>query len=602
MRVITSVLACAIVIFLLYIIYVKQPAGIKLRIISKKINNKNGKESEENIINFVEGIYYYKQHCTISSSSISTTTANYDDEFLPFGCFELTQPLYNKHQNDVVNTVPDLTQLFFLLKNARKTTVKLKLFKIQFDVKSEIWYISMNGKNIAMYVGKSQIDKNTKKNSPPSLVTNGWNIPILNNKNLEVSVFGKPNKILTKIDLSNSNNAASLYNKLRSNTNLDNSPFTNDLKSKPQTILIIAFCTLYWLYIRLNQIPVSRIGISYNSIFQNNEYYRIFTATFAHIAFFHILMNMASLYSIGNVEAIIGPILYFNYTFIMLIGSMLISLGIQHYLIHRRNLEQYREGLAVGFSCILFGWLVVFANTQKVYCPIPILPQLFGKLCFPTWTLIDIGAIDLKLNLGPFVLLGFIQIFLPRASFIGHLSGIVIGIFVSSGIFRFINTTSLMLILIYLYAWYFDYQRQEGESNNNDNDYENNNRVDINKQIKKILIFRFIIALICFWFVSTSLWFEITFNCILLILICMHYVFSNDVLIKSKYEYVLKKLEFVTFYDNCYWLCHFILILKHIDQVPIFYGNFAGLMLYLLCLLGYVGVGFVLNLNIVVVV
>ena len=116
------------------------------------------------------------------------------------------------------------------------------------------------------------------------------------------------------------------------------------------------------------------------SIFEQNEYWRIFTASFAHIAFFHILMNMASLYSVGNVEFIIGPVLYFNYTFIMLIGSMMISLAIQHYLIDRRNLEQYRVVFGVGFSCILFGWLVIYANTQSVYCPIPILPQLFGKL------------------------------------------------------------------------------------------------------------------------------------------------------------------------------------------------------------------------------
>ena len=608
--IVTSILASVILLFLLYIIYVKQPSGVKLKLLKK---NENDNENNNNNIDFIEGIYYYKQHCTILNVDIMN---NNNNDFLPFGCFELTHPLVNKHQNDVVNTIPDLTQLFFILKNLKKRPVKqiIKIFKVLFDQKNEMWYISMHDNIIATYVGAPQIVKNNvKKNSPPSLIETGWNVPILNNKNLEVSVFGNPpTKISSEIDLSSSSSTA-LYNKLRSDTNLDKSPFMNDLKQKPQTIIIIGFCTLYWMYIRYYQIPATRVGISYNSIFEQNEYWRIFTASFAHIAFFHILMNMASLYSIGNVEFIIGPVLYFNYTFIMLIGSMMISLAIQHYLIYRRNLEQYRVVFGVGFSCILFGWLVIYANTQSVYCPIPILPQLFGKLCFPTWTFIDVGAIDLKLNLGPFVLLGFIQIFLPRASFIGHLSGILIGILVSSGIFRFINITSLMLILIYLYAWYFDHDYNNNNNNNNNNTRQNandrlsnqiRNNVDGSTSIlnittatspmKKILGFRFVIALICFGFVSTSLWFEITFSSMLFILVYLHYVAPSNILSRSKYEQVIQRLEFIIFYDNCYWICHFILILENIDQIPIFYGSFTKLLMYLICLLLYVGMGFLL--------
>ena len=156
---------------------------------------------------------------------------NNNNDFLPFGCFELTHPLVNKHQNDVVNTIPDLTQLFFILKNLKKRPVKqiIKIFKVLFDQKNEMWYISMHDNIIATYLGAPQIVKNNvKKNSPPSLIETGWNVPILNNKNLEVSVFGNPpTKISSEIDLSSSSSTA-LYNKLRSDTNLDKSPFMND--------------------------------------------------------------------------------------------------------------------------------------------------------------------------------------------------------------------------------------------------------------------------------------------------------------------------------------------------------------------------------------
>jgi membrane associated rhomboid family serine protease len=564
-----SFFGCASIIFLLYIIYIKQPSGVKVK----------------SSLNVIEGIYYFKQQCRISSDHARSGKTI---QFLPFGCFELTQPLYNKHQSDMVETVPDLSQLHFLLQNS-KNPLKVKMFKVVFDQKNELWYISLGGKIIATYIGKIQIIDNVKQNSPPSSVLSGWNLPILNNKSLSISVFGTPsNKISDKIDFPSSSSSF-LYDNLRSNTNLDKSPFMNDLKSKPQTLVIIIFCTLYWAYIRYNQVPVSTVAISYVSIIENKEYYRIFTASFAHVAFFHILMNMASLYSIGNVEAIIGPVLYFNYTFIMLIGSMLISLMIQHYLIHYRNMEQYRTNIAVGFSCVLFAWLVVFANTQTTYCPIPILPQLFGKLCFPTWTIFDVGAVNLKFNLGPFVLLGFIQIFLPRASFIGHLSGIFIGIFISSGIFRCVSITSLMLFLVYLYAWYFG----NGNGGNGDRIAESDNNINISRVKIKILS-RLLIALMWFWLVSTSLWFEVIINCFLLLMVFVHFVFPINVSGRSNYQYVLHILECILFFDNCYWLCHFILIVRNIEQIPIFYSNFFKLMLYLLCLLGYIVIGYLL--------
>ena len=132
--IVTSILASVILLFLLYIIYVKQPSGVKLKLLKK---NENYNENNNNNIDFIEGIYYYKQHCTILNADIMN---NNNNDFLPFGCFELTHPLVNKHQNDVVNTIPDLTQLFFILKNLKKRPVKqiIKIFKVLFDQKNQL--------------------------------------------------------------------------------------------------------------------------------------------------------------------------------------------------------------------------------------------------------------------------------------------------------------------------------------------------------------------------------------------------------------------------------------------------------------------------------
>ena len=73
----------------------------------------------------------------------------------------------------------------------------------------------------------------------------------------------------------------------------------------------------------------------------------------------------------------------------------------------------------VGFSGILFAWMVVSTlQTQQRTCPIPVFPDL----CFDVYT---VGGFSI--SLGPLVQLVFLQMILPRASFIGHLAGIIVG-------------------------------------------------------------------------------------------------------------------------------------------------------------------------------
>lgn len=76
---------------------------------------------------------------------------------------------------------------------------------------------------------------------------------------------------------------------------------------------------------------------------------------------------------------------------------------------------------SLGFSCVLFAWMVVFSLLQDKFCPIFLIPTL----CFPTVSPPLLPA--LRFNLGPFVLLFATKLIIPQSSLIGHLAGIVLG-------------------------------------------------------------------------------------------------------------------------------------------------------------------------------
>ena len=91
---------------------------------------------------------------------------------------------------------------------------------------------------------------------------------------------------------------------------------------------------------------------------------------------------------------------------------------VHHILITRYQQEIYLYQQSIGFSCVLFAWMVAASVRMDAFCPLFFLPTL----CLPTFTILH-----LPINLGPIVLLIATKFLLPRSSLIGHLSGIIIG-------------------------------------------------------------------------------------------------------------------------------------------------------------------------------
>ncbi|CAI5528928.1 unnamed protein product, partial [Closterium sp. Naga37s-1] len=86
-----------------------------------------------------------------------------------------------------------------------------------------------------------------------------------------------------------------------------------------------------------------------------------------------------------------------------------------HVLIHRWRLEYFRRVTAVGYSCVVFGWMTVLSVRR------------------PAITLSVFGLIKLPVSLAPFESLIFTSFIVPKASFVGHLAGIIAGYLLSWG-------------------------------------------------------------------------------------------------------------------------------------------------------------------------
>lgn len=96
-------------------------------------------------------------------------------------------------------------------------------------------------------------------------------------------------------------------------------------------------------------------------------------------------------------------------------------LGAYHVLIHRLKLDHFRRVTAVGYSCVVFGWMTILSVKQ------------------PSSKLSLFGFLSLPISFAPFESLIFTSIIVPQASFLGHLSGIIVGYAIGWGLIHGMN-------------------------------------------------------------------------------------------------------------------------------------------------------------------
>jgi len=203
----------------------------------------------------------------------------------------------------------------------------------------------------------------------------------------------------------------------------------------PATVLLlllnIGLAFHYWNH----RIHPSLVCKQYNQIVDNHEWWRGLTGATAHFEPLHIGFNMMSLHTLGReLEGeYFGSINFFMYNVALVVMTTIVMMGMvygrirwgQHRHQHpnssqdQRQLLHLRETSTVGYSGVLFAWMVISTlERDQPTCPIP----FFNDVCFSTYTF---G--QFKFNIAPVVSLFVAQFIMPRVSFMGHLAGIICG-------------------------------------------------------------------------------------------------------------------------------------------------------------------------------
>lgn len=202
-------------------------------------------------------------------------------------------------------------------------------------------------------------------------------------------------------------------------------PLIYEILEKPASSSVIGICSLIWWLIQKRGIGYADVGLSYEAAVDSGQYWRVITSAFSHVSVVHLVFNMSALWSLGAVEQLgqigLGVEYYLHYTLVLVVLSGLLVLGFYHVMIQRFKVEYFRRVTAVGYSCVVFGWMTILAAKQ------------------PSSKLNIFGVLSLPISFAPFESLIFTSIMVPQASFIGHLSGIIVGYSIAWGLVHGMN-------------------------------------------------------------------------------------------------------------------------------------------------------------------
>ena len=239
--------------------------------------------------------------------------------------------------------------------------------------------------------------------------------------------------------------------------NVDSQSNIGELLQRPVTTILLFIIFLVAYYLWAYNVDVSAVSYSYDAVVLRGEYWRVITASFAHFDLLHLGFNTMSLYQLGMLEAVYGSAAFIYLNVALVLITMLICTLIYHVMIHRYGHTEYGSQQAVGFSCVLFAWMVALSVRLKEYCPI----FLFPSFCVDTWLLplpnslsAALGIPGFPINVGPFILLVFTKLIISRSSFVGHLSGIIIGYPLAWNLLQWVTlpTITSMVICAWLYV------------------------------------------------------------------------------------------------------------------------------------------------------
>ena len=191
---------------------------------------------------------------------------------------------------------------------------------------------------------------------------------------------------------------------------------------------IVSVCCAIQLSVFVFDVPLGQFTLSAARVLYQRELYRIVTAAFFHGGLMHILMNMTATVAIGGtLERMMGTA---QYALTILWGVMLT--GLLHVLASwtlatSLGDQAFVRPPSVGFSGVIFALAVIDSSWATA----------------PTRSVYGIFSVPSKLY--PWVLLLIMQVIIPNVSFLGHLSGILVGTFQAHGGLAYLHPSPAFL-------------------------------------------------------------------------------------------------------------------------------------------------------------
>lgn len=197
--------------------------------------------------------------------------------------------------------------------------------------------------------------------------------------------------------------------------------------------IILLNCFIH-LFNFLFTVNISDYTIQARIVLENSEYYRIVTSAFIHGGIFHIGMNMMSLYQLGgHIERTFGSMQFLFVTIWSLILCGFLYCYLSWFLTYLTGDISWYLSNAVGYSGVLFAYAMIYSY----------------HAISPTQSIM--GMVEVPSKLYPWILLFLIQILLPNISMIGHLSGVIIGFCIVSGILHYTVFPSDGMYFLFMY-------------------------------------------------------------------------------------------------------------------------------------------------------
>ena len=188
----------------------------------------------------------------------------------------------------------------------------------------------------------------------------------------------------------------------------------------PATFTLIALCCGIHMARVVLGLDIRQVAFSPERVIEQREVYRIFSC-FVHSDSYHLLPNMLSILTFhAHLERRFGTLRHFEACFwaILLSKSIYLLIALERFFFHGDS--TFWQTPVVGFSGVIFFMALVDC------C---LFPCIVREVEFPF-----IGTFRVNSSWYPWVLLISCEMWHPQSSFVGHLSGILAGALVASGL------------------------------------------------------------------------------------------------------------------------------------------------------------------------